>query len=603
MPTRSVMRSFAARRRLVDDDDLLFDEEYERELLTREEKEQEERAERQAEIREELDQKKGRLWTDPWNLDETISARPSFDDLPEWSPNYVSRISQDRVKVLPQKIPTLTELASLALPPAPLPHPGQGESKVYALQRKRAQYRHIMEQVKALAADRIEPIQALESWEEKQDAVDQLFEEIEFELKEKEDILGKHPSFGSWVERALEEYLREMHQEEVTVEETDEDAAATPVFMDCYGPGDSPSHASAKILSPLGPSPNGTVGSMIEEWELAAHKETKRIMLRQCTRAIARALQASSPVRVVVAGDQGAGKSAALAAVVAAARHSGKIVLYLPNGDQMHKNGFYLEPNAARKGIFDLPLLSQNVCKDFLENHKEDLRGIVVGEMNIESFFTADQMKNLPVSDDGKVPIDKLLELGSKKASIAAPCYAIAVDALMKQEEKDFVMVLDEFNCYFQPGHYFHAEYDDAKQPVPYNQISLFKPALDAMAISTETDEETVAQMDASASMVRGAVIVGMTESHAVARKITDNLIQNAKIQASNGGLSVPIKLVNVPRLSGIEVDHMIANYEATGVGKLRLDRGETVMNENEVAYLKMLSGGVAQKLMDACIV
>jgi hypothetical protein len=32
------------------------------------------------------------------------------------------------------------------------------------------------------------------------------------------------------------------------------------------------------------------------------------------------------------------------------------------------------------------------------------------------------------------------------------------------------------------------------------------------------------------------------------------------------------------------------------------MDQGETVMNEQEVTYLRIVSGGVAQKLMDACI-
>ena len=46
-----------------------------------------------------------------------------------------------------------------------------------------------------------------DAWYDKQDAVDELFEEVENELRELEGVLGANPDFGSWVETALEEYL------------------------------------------------------------------------------------------------------------------------------------------------------------------------------------------------------------------------------------------------------------------------------------------------------------------------------------------------------------------------------------------------------------
>jgi hypothetical protein len=60
--------------------------------------------------------------------------------------------------------------------------------------------------------------------------------------------------------------------------------------------------------------------------------------------------------------------------------------------------------------------------------------------------------------------------------------------------------------------------------------------------------------------------------------------------------------VVEVPRFSDVEVDHIVANYESIGLGNMRLDRGDTVMNEQEVAYLRMVSGAIGQKLLDASV-
>jgi hypothetical protein len=95
-----------------------------------------------------------------------------------------------------------------------------------------------------------------------------------------------------------------------------------------------------------------------------------------------------------------------------------------------------------------------------------------------------------------------------------------------------------------------------------------------------------------------------------VARSITDAVTSHAEsmqTQAASPPLAsdlpaVPLHVIAVPRLSTLEVEHMVANYEATGVGKLRLDRGETVMNAHEVNFLRMVSGGEAQHLMNACM-
>lgn len=327
-------------------------------------------------IRDELDARTGRLWSDPWEIteDDWSNMRTS-DDLPDWTPDLCSRVSLERIQihegmkiadtvlystepsycfailVQPRNsrvfclspcsrtrtggIPTLSTLAKIPLPPPPPPHIGHGEAKAYAKARKRKQYDHVATQVAATAEPQIGDILKLESWQEKQDAVDKLFEDVEFALKEQEQILAKHPNFGEWVERALEEYLRNVKpkddEEESKSEEkdgsetvvdtntfptTEEDAEALPVFVDLY---DGTDEVVPKILHPLKPHARDGPGRMVEEWELSAHNGTKRILLRQCTRQVARALDSdSNAVRVYVTGHRGVGKVCHVCSVRAA---------------------------------------------------------------------------------------------------------------------------------------------------------------------------------------------------------------------------------------------------------------------------------------------
>ena len=97
-----------------------------------------------------------------------------------------------------------------------------------------------------------------------------------------------------------------------------------------------------------------------------------------------------------------------------------------------------------------------------------------------------------------------------------------------------------------------------------------------------------------SVPMKVGGIIAGITESHAVTKKCTKDLID--AIAASGA------TCVDVPQYSALEVEHILANFEIIGIGRLRFDRGETVMNNQEVAYLRMVSGAVGQPLLDACV-
>jgi hypothetical protein len=65
----------------------------------------EEYRQKQEEIQRELDSREGRPWKDPWAIkEEQWMSTTGFDDLPDWSSDRVSRISQERVQVLPGKL-------------------------------------------------------------------------------------------------------------------------------------------------------------------------------------------------------------------------------------------------------------------------------------------------------------------------------------------------------------------------------------------------------------------------------------------------------------------------------------------------------------------
>lgn len=250
----------------------------------------------------------------------------------------------------------MSELAQLALPPPPMIHPGHGQTKEYASQRKQAQINYIREQVIMIAEPKIDEILKLKSWQAKQDAVDQLFENVEFQLRDQEKVLSSHPLFGIWVEKALETYLRTFKkggqqpsvnagesttslssEEGNTVEDNttsddasppeessstmtttdsdtisyptaEDDAKALPMFMDCFSNEDEEKAMVPSILHPLKPHPHDGPGRMVEEWELSAHSTSKRILLRQSTRKVARILEESINSRVYVTGRKGVGK-------------------------------------------------------------------------------------------------------------------------------------------------------------------------------------------------------------------------------------------------------------------------------------------------------
>ena len=271
--------------------------------------------------------------------------------------------------------------------------------------------------------------------------------------------------------------------------------------------------------------------------------------------------------------------------------------MYLPDGDRLRKNGFFVTPNALREGMFDLQDLSQEACANFLNSHREDLQGMETDKETMERYFKDSQLQKASDVLGDKMGLVDILNYAGEKKNHAPMCFSVVVDTLMSQTDKPFLMVLDEFNCYFDRGHYFHMTYDeDVRESIPYNQINLFEHAMAAMALSADVEDE---EKYSPRMIKRGGIIVATTDSHAVPRHITEGLTASATLHSdSDDSLTV----VEVPRFSDLEVDHVLANFEATGIGNLRLDRGDTVMNKQEVGYLKMISGSVGQKLLDAAV-
>lgn len=273
--------------------------------------------------------------------------------------------------------------------------------------------------------------------------------------------------------------------------------------------------------------------------------------------------------------------------------------MFFPDGDRLRKNGFFVTPNTHRDGIYDLQNLSQEACGQFLESHEKHLAHFAASKELMQKYFKDSQLKRISTYSGDSIGLVELLKYAQDRKVHAPMCFSVVVETLMQQDDTPFLMVWDEFNCYFDRGQYFHMAYDETvREPIPYEKISLFQHAMEAMAMSVEEHPEDT---QSPKLMRRGGIIVGVTESHAVPRKVTDGLTACAMQQASSDDYS-RVHVVEVPRFSDVEADCILSNFEAIGVGKLRLDRGDTVMNEQEVAYLKMVSGNIGQQLLDGSL-
>ena len=514
-------------------------------------------------------------------------------------------------------VPTLEKMSEIALPKSAPKHPALGEAKKYVKHRKDVIFQAIYDAVEEFAKPQMERILSLEDWNAKQDAIDKLFEDVHDALKKSSGddyvsvVLGNQKNFPILVEKALEQYLQKVVEDEKLSFEgkkaendgVDADESAVPIFMDLNQAEGAviDENGVPKSMYPIKSHKNDGPGRMLEEWELSANEKTKRIMIRQSTRDIAKELKKCDGSRVIVSGRQGTGKTADILSTVASARASGHIVFFMPDANRFRRHGFYVDVNPHRKDeegtLFDLPVLSQEVCADFLDIHGKDMSGMEASAEVLSTAMNNDQMskvaKSLGLDGEGPISLVELLKVGSENVALSAACYDTVLHTLMNQSSKPFTIVVDEFNTFFDQGHYFHGEYDaNVEKSIPLNRITLFKPIMDAMGVF-KTDDGTI-NIKEPVPMKNGGVVAGMSESHAIAKQITNDLVCAAE---SNGAV-----VVEVPHYSKIEVDHILANFEIIGIGRLRFDRGETVMNEQEVAYLRMVSGGLGQPLLDACV-
>lgn len=640
--------------------------------------EEEDSARRQA-VRDELDQRTGRLWSDPWEIaeDEWYKDR-GFADAPDWTPEVCSRVSSERLVAL-DEVPTLEDLAHLAVPGGRIAHPANATDESAASRevgRKRNAL--IRGHIEEICGKRVERILGMSDWEGKQDAVDELYEEAETQLREKEPIWAAQPKFGKWVERQMEEYLVDVGGEERAKFEAvksgagsdegasaseggageksgeedavgcsdgpkslptpEDDEAALPTFVNLLPPSLRPAawevDSEDRIvrttetivppsLHPLSLHHREKGGRLVEEWELVAHPGKRHVMLRQGTRDVARMLWEADnrkgrnrSARIMITGRKGCGKTSALAAIVASARTSGNIVLYLPDGDRLSHLGKYIQPSKHRKDddgglLFDLPWLAAQVCGQFLQSHADDLDGMTCPEERLSEFFGKDGLRRFsklaPDYEEGcgEVKIVDLLRAATEKESIASGCYSLAVDHLLHhQDEKPFLVVMDEFNCYFDHCRYFHEDWDaEVRYGIPPQRISLFKPLLDSLGLHrAQTSKGFATRSEAGPKRIkRGSIIVATSETKAVARRFSEKLVEVATEKEGNS--SAIMERVDVPAYSKLEVEHALANFEVTGIGRLRWDRGSTVLDEQEVEYLRMVSSSVPQHLMDACII
>lgn len=234
---------------------------------------------------------------------------------------------------------------------------------------------------------------------------------------------------------------------------------------------------------------------------------------------------------------------------------------------------------------------------------------MTVSKEDMSKYLSEDQITRLfsraSAYDENAAALsmDKILDVGVNSTSLSSGCYGMVIAALMTQTVKPFTVVMDEFNCYYDHGHYFHMDYcENVSKAIPINKITIFKPFLDAMGLYPSVVGNDIAQGDASACyspMKWGSMIVGMSESRAVRQAFTQALTESAHLQARNDS---SFHVVDLQRFNDVEVQHILYNFECTGIGRLRFDRGYTTLNPEEVEYLRLVSGGLGQPLLDACM-
>ena len=242
-------------------------------------------------------------------------------------------------------------------------------------------------------------------------------------------------------------------------------------------------------------------------------------------------------------------------------------------------------------------------------SHGEDIKEMTVSKDKMNEFLSDDQISRLfsrATDDDAsslnELTLNKILDVGMSSTSLSSGCYCMVLSTLMNQTNKPFTIVMDEFNCYYDHGHYFHMDYDEkVRKAIPVNKITIFKPFLEVMGLypAVVGNDITPHELATATPMKWGSMIVGMSESRAVRQTFTKALTESAHAQAESDS---SFHVVDLQRFSDVEVQHVLYNFECTGIGRLRFDRGYTTLNPDEVEYLRLVSGGLGQPLLDACM-
>lgn len=174
--------------------------------------------------------------------------------------------------------------------------------------------------------------------------------------------------------------------------------------------------------------------------------------------------------------------------------------------------------------------------------------------------------KGVASTSPNELSLNKILEVGMSSTSLASGCYSMVISTLMNQTEKPFTVVMDEFNCYYDHGHYFHMDYDEkVSKPIPINKITIFKPFLDAMGLYPTEAGNEITPDESSAEptpMKWGSMICGMSESRAVRQSFTRSLTESARAQSQRDS---SFHVVDLQRFNDVEVQHVLYNFECTG--------------------------------------
>ena len=293
----------------------------------------------------------------------------------------------------------------------------------------------------------------------------------------------------------------------------------------------------------------------------------------------------------------------------------------------MRKHGYYIEPCPYRTGLYNLPEIAKEFCDQLLKSHGEDLQSsdfvndVVVTRDEMVTFFSEDQIRRLfrraytdevaagtlsedDVSKMTHMKLVDILTVGVNSTVLSSGCYTCVISKLMTQTIRPFTVVMDEYNCYYDHGHYFHMDYDDTvRKAIPPNLITIFKPFMDAMGLyptksGTDVNIKTELAVDPNEALMKfGSLVVATSESRAVRDTFTQSLEDCARNVSTH-----KVHVVDVRRYSNVEVQHALYNFEITGIGRLRFDRGDTALNPEEVEYLRLVSGGYGQRLLDSCM-